>query len=362
MIREGLLLFILAFPLASCGSGPTTPGGDLSGAGDNFGAPAHPPADTLSPGGTDTLPPPPPPDSGLVPPPPDTATPPPPDTLPPIDTLGPPPLPPPGAPPVHVGIPFGLAQAPVEKFGEYSATVYNAHSNPAHFLADLEAARRANTRLFVSFTGNEVNLVSGNGFEIEKWKQRTDRFRGVNLQPYIDDGTIIGNYVMDEPEDKANWDGIRVTPAQVEAVAAYSKSVWPTLPTMVRTPPSYLAGQSFQALDAARVQYLDRFAPADSFIPANVEGAKRLGLALVGGLNVLNGGDGSSGIPGRKEGKWAMGPDEIRRFGRQFLDEPYICAFIIFEYDEGYLARPGIREALAELAEIARTREKKECR
>ena len=334
-LRAGVVV-CLALALTRCGSDSTTPG--ESGFGGGNGSPTEPPPTPSTP--------------EPVPPPPEPVPPPEPP---------PPPPPPPGAP-VHEGIPFGFAQAPPEKFGEYSATIHNPAGDPVKLMRDLDTARAHSTRVWISFTGNEENLRNGNGFDIEKWKARTDRFRELDLTPYIADGTLLGNYVMDEPEDKANWDGIRVPPETVEEIAAYSKSIWPTLPTMVRTPPTYLEGHDYSALDAARVQYLDRFAPADSFIPANIEAARKLGLALVGGLNVLNGGDGSSGIPGRKEGKFAMGPDEIRTFGKKFLAEPYICAFIIFEYDEGYLARPGIREAIAELAEIARTLPKKECR
>ena len=342
-LRAGLHLF-LALALTSCGSGPVNPDdGNLGTDGPN-GPPLQP---------IDSVPP--------VPPPIDTTLPPPPpDTVPPPDTLTPPP---PGTPvpPTFEGLAFGFAQTPVASFGEYSATVINANDT-TKLRSDLESARRTNTRLFISFTGNEENLRSGTGFDIGKWKARTDRFRGVDLTPYIAEGTIMGNYVMDEPEDKANWNDTRVPPAVVEEIAAYSKGIWPTMPTMVRAPAGYLAGQQYSALDATRVQYLDRFGAIDSFIPANIKGAEQLGLALIGGLNVLNGGTGESGIPGRKEGKWAMGPEEIRRFGKLFLAEPYICAFLIFEYDSTYLARPGIRDALAELAGIARARPKKECR
>ena len=337
--RAGLVA-LLVLPIHACGSEPVNPDeGNLGG--DTTGSPTPPdtvPGDSiLAPGpqpGPDSIPPP-------------------------VDSVVPPA---PSAPPSHEGIPFGPAHMPAENFAEYSGTIYTA-TDPNKLLRDLETARRANTRLFISFTGNQQFWRDSNGgFSLANWKERVDRFRGVDLTPYIAEGTILGHFVLDEPEDKTNWNDTQVPPAMIEEIAAYSKQIWPTMVTMVRTPPTYLDGQQYSHLDAARVQYLDRFSPIDSFITANVEGAEALGLALVGGLNVLNGGGETSGIPGRKQGKFAMNPDEIRSWGTRFLSESYICAFIVWEYDSTYLARPGIREALAELARIAGSRPKKECR
>jgi hypothetical protein len=260
-----------------------------------------------------------------------------------------------------VGIPFGPAHMPPQLFGEFSATIYTATA-PDKLLRDLRVARQANARLFISFTGNEQFNRDSNGFSLEKWKQRVDRFRGVDLTSYIDDGTIIGHFIMDEPHDPKNWNGKRVPHAAIEEIANYSKQLWPSMVTMIRAFPGHLEGYQYPHLDATRVQYLDRFSPIDSFITANVQGAKAMGLALVAGLNALNGGSETSGIPGRREGKYAMSADEIRSWGSRFLSEPYICAFIVYEYDSTYLARPDIRAALSELGEKARSIPKKECR
>jgi hypothetical protein len=284
-----------------------------------------------------------------------------PDSTPPQDSTAPPVPSGPSVPPTHVGIPFGPAHMPPERFAEYSGTIYTA-TKPDRLMRDLETARRANTRMFISFVGNAQFFRDSNGFSLTMWKQRVDRFRGLDLIPYIADGTIIGHFILDEPDDPSNWNGIRVPQAMIEEMASYSKQLWPTMVAMVRTFPWYLEGHQYPHLDANRVQYLDRFSPIDSFINANVQGTQALGLALVGGLNVLNGGSKTSGIPGRKVGKFGMNPDELRSWGKRYLSESYICAFILYEYDSTYLSRPGIREALAELGEVARSRPKKECR
>jgi hypothetical protein len=261
-----------------------------------------------------------------------------------------------------VGIPFGPAQLPPEYFGpEYSGTIYTA-TNPDTLLKALEAARRANARLFISFTGNEQYNRDENGFSLAKWKGRVDRFRGIDLTPYIDEGTIIGHFILDEPSDPHNWSGKQVSKADIDEISKYSKEIWPTMVTMIRAWPDYLAGYEYKHLDAVRVQYLERFGPVDEFITFHVQAVKALGLALVGGLNVLNGGSKTSGIPGEREGKFAMSADELRSWGAAYLAEPSICAFLLYEYESKYFSRPDIKAALSELKQQAERKPKKACR
>jgi hypothetical protein len=260
-----------------------------------------------------------------------------------------------------VGVPFGPAHVPPERFADFSGTLYTA-TNPDTLLRDLAKARLAGARLTISFTGNEQYLRDQNGFSIAKWEQRVDRFRGVDLTSYIDDGTIIGHFIMDEPQDPSNWSGKRVTQAQIEEIAKYSKQVWPTMLTVIRSFPDYLEGYQYPHLDALQVNYLNKFGSIDDFVAAQVQGAKSLGLALVGGLNVLNGGAPTSGIPGEAEGKYGMNGDEIRSWGGKYLSDPYVCAFVVWEYDPEYLSRPDIKAAFADLSQVARSHPEKTCR
>ena len=101
---------------------------------------------------------------------------------------------------------------PPERFADFSATTYTA-TDPDTLMRDLETARRANVRLFISFTGNQKNFqTSSGGFDMAKWKQRMDRFRGLDLAPYIEEETIAGHLLLDEPYDKINWHGKPVSP------------------------------------------------------------------------------------------------------------------------------------------------------
>ena len=57
-----------------------------------------------------------------------------------------------------------------------------------------------------------------------------------------------------------------------------------------------------------------------------------------------------------------MNADELRSWGRRVLTGPYICSFLMYQYDSTYLARPDIQAAMAELSEIARNIPKRDCR
>lgn len=229
-------------------------------------------------------------------------------------------------------------------------------------MTDLEAARRSNTRVVLNMTGNEQWLRDGNGFSLTKWKQRVDRFRGMNFTSYIADGTIVGHFILDEPSDKHNWNGKQVSLSDVDEMAKYSKELWPSMATIIRAWPAYLQGYQYKYLDAVWVHYVSRLGPLDEFIDKNTREAQAAGLAFITGLNVLNGGNDESGIPGRHAGKFAMSASQIRAWGGALLSQPSVCAFFMWKYDERYFSRPDIIAALSDLNDDARKHPRRECR
>ena len=76
-------------------------------------------------------------------------------------------------------------------------------------------------------------------FSLTKWKARIDRYDDVTFDAYIKDGTLIGHYLIDEPNDPANGMAARLG-HHAREMARYSKAKWPGLPTIVRTYPDYL--------------------------------------------------------------------------------------------------------------------------
>lgn len=345
----GCLLVFLALPLSGCKDGgslvssesPTTPN-DSTPPLDSTAAPP----DTATPPDTTTPP----------PPPPDTTTSP--------DTLCGPSVRA-SEPPTHVGLAFGPNHIPHEQFGPPftgSQIAGRVIEGQNCLLIDLEAARKASIRLFVNFTGNEQHLRDADGFSLTKWKQRVDRFRHLDLSSYIEDGTLAAHLIMDEPADPTNWSGKVVTHAQVEEIARYSKEVWPNLPVLIRAWPDYLKGADLTNVDAVWIHYLYRRGPLDEFIATQVHELKALGLVIVGGLNVLNGGSPSSDIPGKKDGLKAMSPDELRTWGARWLAEPDMCGFFLWEHSNSYFSRPEIKAAIADLADKARAYPMRSCK
>jgi hypothetical protein len=332
---SGVLLLFLALSLGACGDGGKPQLSEVPE-----------PPDTTP---TDTL----------VPPP-DTLVPPPDTLVPPPDSGGPA-LPP--HIPVHVGIPYGPWTLPSGLFAgaEFTGS-YRPSGEPATLMADLEAARQADLRIVLNFTGNEQWLRDEHGFSLSKWKARVDRFRGMDISSYIADGTIIGHFILDEPSDKGNWNGQQVSLADIDVMARYSKEIWPTMATIIRAFPDYLSGYHYQYLDAVWAHYVARYGPVDAFITQSAQQAKAVGLGFVTGLNVLNGGNSESGIPGKRDGKFAMSASQIRAWGGRLLAEPSICGFFMWKYDDKYFSRPDIVAALTDLEQVAKSRPKKECR
>ena len=249
------------------------------------------------------------------------------------------------------GIPMGIFAMPDEDFG----TLYNGamrNNSPGALLQSLAAIKARGGKVIVMFAGNQDYYKEGGHFSLAKWKERIDRFKGVNFTSYVNDGTIIGHYILDEPDDPANWSGQLVSPSTLEEMARYSKSLWPGMPTIVRAVPGYLAG-NHKYLDAAWAQYLSRKGPADEFLRENVADAQQRGLGLVVGLNLLGGGN---------PNLTPMSASEVESWGSALLNSTYPCAFISWEYNRSFLSSPGISNAMAALRRQAQSRTSRTCR
>jgi hypothetical protein len=261
------------------------------------------------------------------------------------------------------GMPFGHYVTPTPLMGfNLNATMRNARlwlpslTQPTDIvIAQLKAIRDRGGKVILSLTGSHLRYLDENGcFSMTKWKNRVNSFARHNFSSFINDGTIIAHYIVDEPNDKANWCGKPILPATVEEMAKYSKQLWPNMPTVARAEASYLAQWSgtFRYLDAAWAQYVTRKGDPSDFINRNVADAKRKGLALITGLNILKGG------PNRTP----MTASTIRSAGSALLSSSYPCTFINWMYDAEYLSNTNVRDALKYLRSKALNRPYKSCR
>jgi len=240
---------------------------------------------------------------------------------------------------------------------------------PSYIIANLDAARSKGARMIVELaSGSDDKLQNADGtFSLTKWKALIDAYRKLNLNSYITDGTLMGHFLIDEPQNANKWGGKVIPQATVEAMAAYSKAIWPGLPTFARVAPSWLAqaSVSYVNLDAGWAQYVTRRGDVTKWITSEVAAAKTKGLGLAVGLNVLNGGNGSSGIRGTRSGEWKMSPTEIRNYGTALLNQAYACGFFSWSYQEGgdlYMTRSDIKSAMTDLSKKAAAHIKTSCR
>jgi hypothetical protein len=248
------------------------------------------------------------------------------------------------------GIPMGMYGQPTTTFGDrYNGGFRNIW--PQYLLSELAAIKSRGGKVVLMFAGKETYYKDADGhFSLAKWKERVDRFRGVNFSSSVTDGTIIAHYLIDEPNDPANWNGQPVPGSTLEQMAQYSKQIWPNLLTVVRVDPGYLR-YDHRYLDAAWAQYVYRKGTAADYIRRNVEDAQARGLGLITGLNLLKG-----GINGTR-----MSASQVQEWGSTLLGSSYPCAFISWQYDTDYLATAGMGAAMDLLRNKAENRAGKTC-
>jgi hypothetical protein len=252
------------------------------------------------------------------------------------------------------GIPFGTFALPSTALGDrYNGAQRNIY--PQYLLDELAAIKARGGKVALKLSYGDRYIKDGDGnFSLTKWKGMVDKFKGVNFSSYITDGTIIGHYLIDEPQDVANWNGRPIPQSTLEEMARYSKERWPSMVTIVRTWPDYLDNWSgsYRYLDAAWAQYAaNRWPNADAFLKENVSKAKAKGLALVVGLNIIKG----------SPTKGNMSASQVRSYGSALLGDSYPCAFLSWQYRDSYMTS-SIRDAMRDLRNKAENRSSKTCR
>ena len=247
------------------------------------------------------------------------------------------------------GVPFGPFHLPNDQFGVrtwYDGALRGLTTSSAS--SDLSYAKAKNIRLVVSLPGSRAGYTnSDKTLNMSLWKQKMDAWRpqAALLQTYYASGTILGNYLVDEPDCSGCWGGKPITGAQAAEMASYAKSILPNIPTIVRAVPAWFrkVGLTGNQVDLAWAQYEGplhlpsaKMTP-EQFRDVNVADAKALGLGLIIGMNTLDGGDGSSGLPGTFDlstvsNRWQMSAAELEHAGTVFAKEPYVCAVLDWRY------------------------------
>ncbi|HEV7366607.1 MAG TPA: hypothetical protein VGN76_12245 [Gemmatimonadales bacterium] len=265
------------------------------------------------------------------------------------------------------GIVFGSYDLDISLLGPLHTGALRVPS-PNMLLIELSTARARGARLVVKLVGGSDSWVkNGDGtFSLTKWQSMVARFKAIDFGSYIADGTVLAHILIDEPNRASKWGGKIISQATLEAMAKYSKQLWPTVPTVVRVVPSWLAASpvTYTYLDAGWTQYTSRKGDAAKWLASEVASARSKGLGVVVSMNVLDGGNGSSGIRGYTSGLSAMSATELRTYGNALLNNTYGCGFFLWTYQYGktYYARADIKSAMTDLSNKAKAHAKTSCR
>ncbi len=268
----------------------------------------------------------------------------------------------------HTGIVFGVFNMQ----GKYLTSVLNGSMQglePSWLMAELVLARAKGGRVILKMVGGSDERVknSDGTFSLAKWKALVDRFKSVNFTSYINDGTLMGVFLIDEPHNTSKWGGKTISHATVEAMAKHTKQAWPNMTTFVRARPTWLVQTpiTYVYLDAGWFQYESYMGSVSTAITKEVTAAKAKRLGLAVGLNVLSGGNGSSGLRGTGPRWWKMSATEIRNNGTALLNQSLACGFFSWTHIEGgaeYFARSDIKSAMSFLSTKAKAHIKTSCR
>jgi hypothetical protein len=183
------------------------------------------------------------------------------------------------------------------------------------------------------------------------------------VQAFVDDGTLVGHMILD---DISNYSGRDATAADLDEMARYSKELFPGLMTFVRERATEMpvpSGGTYVYVDACVNQYSIRHGAIATYFDQQEAEAEALGLGVINGLNLADGGDGRSGQPGwRTDGTfYAMSAEEVLDYGTLGASVPSMGMFLNWEYDgeeswsdgtigADYLDHPDIQAALLELS------------
>jgi len=263
------------------------------------------------------------------------------------------------------GIVFASFDLPLSLLGSVHTGAYRTPDKYS-LLNTLSAGRAKGARLVLKLSGSSDSYVknSDGTFSFTKWKAMVDRFKAISFGSYLTDGTILGHYLIDEPYLTSRWGGKAVPQSTVEAMAKYSKQLWPGMTTLVRVHPTWLASSSltYTYLDAGWAQYAARKGDPTKWITAEAAAAKQKGLGLIVSLNVINGGNGSSGIRGTSSGQYSMSATELKTYGSALLNQTRACGFLMWQYSSTYFGRSDIKTAMSALSTKARYHVKTSCR
>ena len=283
----------------------------------------------------------------------------------------------------YVGIPvgpFGLWTMNKIEYGPAPFTGSHNFINADTLVLQINAARNKGHRLIVAMAGGPSSrYVTSGQFDLAKWKAVMNTYNKSSLKTAVaaavTDGTLIGNMLIDEPETK-QW-GTTLTKAKIDQMAAYSKTIFPTLRVGVNHgPPAYKwrSTEIYTKVDYVVYQYAHWVTQGNitSWRDAVLARAQVDHVTPAFSLNVLNGGkqdrgDGyydcvgaSMGGLGTRYPNCKMTVDQIRTWGKTLA--PLGCAMLLWQFDRAYFTKSTVLSAFTDIKNLAASKPKRTCK
>jgi hypothetical protein len=295
-----------------------------------------------------------------------------------------------GSGPAGFGVPMGLQgliASGVNSSGSY--TFSSDAYNPETILIRLADARRRNVKVLMNMTGGSHSNYMTNGvFDMAKWRAKMDLYNTPAIKAAVAegvaDGTILGNSVMDEPNnsstgaeggDANTWGPPgTMTKPKLDNMARYVKAIFPTLPVGFLGRYDWRTTETFTDIDFAIRQYSHRLPDGDAgnitrFIEEALAQGTRDGIVTAFSLNLLNGGIkapnfnyaewvangttwncslATTGGQGLKPGNCRVHSSQIDKWGRLLGGAG--VGLMMWRYDSAFFAHAGNQAALSSLA------------
>jgi hypothetical protein len=199
--------------------------------------------------------------------------------------------------------PFG----PFDLYRSWDAPVVSGftggilYASPAGIIKLLSAMRAYRTRAFLKMTGeHQSTYMTGGKFDFYKWRAATAKYNTSAIKAAVAaavaDGTLLGYSMIDEA-NRFNWGTNAINKAMLDRMAAYSKSIFPTLPTAAVVTYYWRPTERYRVLDAIISQTWKPTKSSARFRDEAVAAAKLNGVSLAFSLNLFAGPSGGTMTP-----------------------------------------------------------------
>jgi hypothetical protein len=273
--------------------------------------------------------------------------------------------------PVGSGTPSSFPYGPFDLFPSMSGPVVPGFggtvswASPSNIIGLLGSMRTNRVSGFLKMTGiSHSTYITNSQFDISKWKTATAAYDTPAIRTAIAaavaDGTLLGYSMIDEP-NHSDWGGV-ITKATLDEMAAFSKSLFPTLTTAAVVPYGWRATERYKVMDAIIAQTWKPTMTPAQFRDAAVAAAKLNGVAPALSINIMAGKQVDGCEPRPNGTTCLMTPDEIRNWAITLGSDPYVCAMFMWRYDATLWSRPEYVAAFKDVSTALASRPARSCR